>query len=215
MKLGFSPWGNGLSIFPFGDIFSEQQDMTKSMEGIDCAVFWGGTDISPSLYDEPAHKTSQVYGQRSLSARDDFEKKAMLYCKAKGIPMIGVCRGAQLMCAVAGGSLVQHCNNHHGNHQVITEEGELFDVTSCHHQMMVLKNVDHHLLAWTPRKLSTMYRDGWDQEINMEKEPEIVYFPTMRGLAIQGHPEWAVKTDRFVSYVNEKIETLLLSHVAV
>lgn len=218
MVLGYSPWGNGHSIFPFNSIFSKGQDITSSLEGIDAVVFWGGTDIHPSFYSEPPHKTNQVYGALSPSKRDEFERKAMLYCKAKGIPMIGVCRGAQLMCAVAGGSLVQHCTNHHGDHDMVTREGEVIVTTSCHHQMMVLKDVEHELLAWATPKLSTVYKDGWDRDIEYMKthrEPEVVFFPTMKGLAIQGHPEWAKIDSRFVKYVNEQIKSYLLNEVTV
>lgn len=218
LVLGYSPLGNGHSIFPFDAIFDRAQNIEKSIEGVDAVVFWGGTDIHPSLYSEPPHRTNQVRTMRHPSARDEFEKRAMLYCKAKNIPIIGICRGAQLMCALAGGSLVQDCDGHHGNHMMTTEEGETIETTSCHHQMMVLEKVPHRLLAWSSQKRSKHYKDGYDTEIAYMKharEPEVVYFPTMHGLAIQGHPEWADKSSRFVQYVNELIISLLVKQTVL
>ena len=193
LVLGFSPWGNGESIFPFNVVFDTAQDVRKhGFQGIDALVLWGGEDIHPSFYDEKAHKYNQAGPTRS--ARDVFEWKAMLYCKMNNIPIIGVCRGAQFLCAFAGGSLVQHVEGHtNGHHMVVTLDGEEYSTTSAHHQMMQLEKTEHQLLAWSKKKLSTVYQDGEHSEIAYMKdrpEPEVVYFPKIRGLAVQGHPEW-------------------------
>lgn len=219
LTLGFCPVGNGTDISPFDYHFGKKQNIGDSMKGVDAVVFWGGTDIHPSLYDEPAHMYNQVRGLPTMPSRDVFEKRAMLYCIANNIPIIGVCRGAQLMCAIAGGSLVQHCHGHNsGTHDIVTVEGEHMQCTSAHHQMMVLQNVPHELLAWSKDKRSRTYEDGWGTNIEYMKtarEPEIVYFPTVKGLAIQGHPEWMSKSDRFCEYVNELIEEKLLKHIPI
>lgn len=213
--LGFAQ-GNGQSIEPFDQVFTYKKDIRDGFEDVDCVVFWGGTDIHPSLYGEEAHPRNQVADEPFLSYRDDFEWKAMTYCIAKNIPMIGVCRGAQLGCAKAGGTLIQDVKGHGQYHNVRTAAGEVFAVTSAHHQMMYPFDVDHEMLAWAAQPLSGKHYEGahgdsmWE-EMRTRCEPEIVYFPGIRLLAIQGHPEWANITSRFVEYCNEQVCSKLLN----
>ena len=212
MKLGFCPQGNGESIFPFSKLFAEKQDISNSISGVDAVVFWGGTDIHPSLYGERIGKHTQQKASGPMQ-RDVFEWKAMNYCKLNNIPMIGVCRGAQLMTAFVGGSLIQHVNGHHSPHDMITNDGRIIHTTSCHHQMMYPFDVEHQLLAWSSDNYSSTYLNGENKSVDdmFEKvEPEVVYYPQVRGLAIQGHPEWTKPGDEFAEYVLEMVENLLI-----
>ena len=220
LTLGYCPIGNGSSIEPFNRIFEHKQDISKSIDGVDAVVFWGGTDISPSLYKQKPHHTSQATGD-TLSYRDSFEWQAMKYCLVNDIPMIGVCRGAQMLCAFAGGKLIQHCDGHVGGtgHLIsfVDSGGEIDAVyaTSCHHQMMYPFDVPHKMLAWTSENKSSFYEDDKGR-VNMvgRREPEVVYFPNIRGLAIQGHPEWAVGT-KFADYCNGLVNDLFFQSVEV
>lgn len=205
--IAYSPWGNGDSIFPFDSLFDNAVNAKEhGLSTADAFLLWGGTDIHPSFYGKPHHRFS---GAPTLpSERDMWEWQAMKYCKTKGIPIIGVCRGAQFMCAFAGGKLIQHCTGHSsGGHQVVTNEGEQFYVTSSHHQMLELTGTRHELLAWTPSRLSASYYGELSHtpaeiqeaiQQNTFKEPEVVFFPDIKGLAIQGHPEWAAEDSSFV-----------------
>lgn len=213
LTLGFCPQGNGYGdIQPFDQIFSHKKDISKGIEGVDAVVFWGGADIHPGFYEQERHSKSQANSRPS--ERDYFEWRAMVYCKLHNIPMIGVCRGAQMMCAFAGGELVQHCNHHNtGGHSIVTHDGKRMYTTSAHHQMMIPWKVQHELLAWTDRRQSTLYEGEHDQpipEMYSHNEPEVVYFPKIRGLAIQGHPEWMNATDPLVQWFNELIIDKLL-----
>ena len=213
LTLGYCPIGNGDTIAPFDRVFAYKKDISKSISGVDAVVFWGGTDIHPSLYKEKLHPKNQAYGDRP-SHRDVFEWKAMQYCKANKIPMIGVCRGAQLMTAFVGGRLIQHVTGHvggKGRHVVCTKDDNFFDVTSCHHQMMYPFDVPHEMLAWSNVHLSDQYETA-DGLVDMKGkvEPEIVYYPEVNGLAIQGHPEWAIQST-FADYCNGLIEAQLLA----
>ena len=214
LTLGFCPIGNGISIAPFDDVFAESQDISYSLKGVDAVVFWGGQDIHPSLYGAPASRRSQAYDKPSQ--RDVFEWRAMKWCILNKIPMIGVCRGAQMLCAAAGGYLVQHVIGHNsGGHSIITSDGVVFNTTSAHHQMMYPFDVNHVMLAHSSMKLSNTYMDGMDKEINMEgkPEPEVVWFPDIRGLAIQGHPEWVKPDSDFAKYCNDMVREYVLEHV--
>ena len=215
--LGYCPDGNGHNTFPFNRIFPEKKNIEEGFEGVDAVIFWGGIDIHPSLYNEARHPLNQTTGPH-ISRRDKFEWKAMAYCYLNRIPMIGVCRGAQLMCAFAGGRLVQHTVGHTGgDHYVTTSEGECFPVTSCHHQMMYPFEVPHEMLAYSTNKHSSIYEGAGGApmlEMADKPEPEIVYFPRINGLAIQGHPEWAKHDSDFANYCTGLVQTHLLTEVA-
>lgn len=205
--LAYSPWGNGTNCYPFDQLFDNCVDAKEhGLSTADAFLLWGGTDIHPSFYGQQPHRFS---GAPTLpSDRDMWEWKAMKYCKANNIPIIGVCRGAQFMCAFAGGSLIQHVTGHtNGSHDVVTLDGETFSVTSSHHQMLDVQGTNHELIAWTPKRLSSVYyseKNSSEPHIanavfsETFKEPEVVFFPEIKGLAIQGHPEWADEGSEFV-----------------
>lgn len=143
------------------------------------------------------------YVGNAPSPRDQAEAKLMAQAIDKGIYILGVCRGAQLACAMLGGILVQHVDGHAmGSHRITTTEGKKYMVTSAHHQMMYPWEVEHKLLAWSSIPRSTVYMgiteqelEAWPvQEYEDEKpgliEPEVVWFPTIKCLGVQGHPEW-------------------------
>ena len=217
--LGYMPGGTG-QIRPFHHTFNYAQDVTKrGFDNVDAIVVWGGEDIDPSFYKEKPNRHTQA--QRGPTERDRAEWSAMKYAKMNGIPIIGVCRGAQFLCVASGGKLVQHVTGHvGGQHNIMfADDGlDIMSVTSCHHQMMYPWKTDYQLLAWSTQRLSTTYQ-GEDQkeirECHTHFEPEVVYFPKTRGFAVQGHPEWMDETDPFVHYCNEMIQKLLLRELLV
>jgi gamma-glutamyl-gamma-aminobutyrate hydrolase PuuD len=156
----------------------------------DTIVVWGGQDIHPSFYGKKHSRMSQA--DLRPSKRDVIEWNMMQAARELGIPIIGVCRGAQMLCALAGGYLYQHVSGHGGNHEVKVKGSEKGYITnSLHHQMMVVpKTVDHELLAWTEGR-SPIYHDEDDVHVPDEPaiEPEFVYFPKVKGFAVQWHPE--------------------------
>lgn len=208
--LGYCGSGDGARLDIFKG-FTDGKDVKKEgFKDVDCVVLWGGTDIHPSLYN---HRPHPMNGAPALpSARDIFEHKTVLYCRANNIPLIGICRGAQLLCAEAGGTLVQHCLGHGYDHMMDTNTGKTALVTSTHHQMMNPFSVPHVLIGWALGARSFRYEgEGREdiEEMHNHQEPEIVYFPGIRGLAIQGHPEYAHASTPFVDLCNELIETYL------
>lgn len=121
------------------------------------------------------------------------------------VPIIGICRGGQMLCALAGGFLIQHVNNHGGRHLVITNDNQAFQTNSIHHQMMYPFDVEHELVAWVPEQLSDVHYDV-DTDIKVPFEPEFVYFPKVRGFAIQWHPEMMHETTPANQYVLKYIK---------
>jgi len=220
LTLAFSPYGNADSIYPFDELFFYKQDASQvGFEGADAFLLWGGTDIHPSYYGQNPNKYSGA--PPSPSHRDQWEWKAMQYCKAKGIPIIGVCRGAQFLCAFAGGKLIQHCDGHNsGHHSVLDVADEYYYVSSSHHQMMDVYGTRHEMVAWSaPAKSSLYYGETSQTPDHIAKglsagtwaEPEVVFFPEVNGLAIQGHPEWVEKDSKFVTKTLSYIQDYLFS----
>lgn len=210
--LGYAPIGAPSSnpIYPFHNIFDLNINLGKadSLKGVDAIVLWGGEDISPSLYNELPCVNS---GPREPTMRDLFETHLLREAKEAGIPIIGVCRGAQLACAFAGGSLIQHVNKHNdGNHIIKTFDNLVIETTSAHHQMMYPYDVTHELLAWceTPRSKvyqpeTTKHSAAYDKKLVFE--PEVVYFNELNAMVCQGHPEWMKESSQFVQWFLEQI----------
>lgn len=161
----------------------------KSIEEADLVLFEGGADVSPHLYGESEHPKTMTQ-----VIRDNYEVK--LYKKAieLGKPVLGICRGSQLTCVMAGGKLVQHQNNPAFIHKMKTIDGEIL-VSSTHHQAQYPFNLpleDFKILGCTENMLD-FHEDGNEKELNPIVECEVVYYPKINALGIQPHPEmlWA------------------------
>lgn len=189
------------------------EDITLG-DGIDALVIWGGGDISPSLYNSGVAKWCGASDQ--LSRNDRIESAAIAGAITRGIPIIGVCRGAQLCCAMAGGKLIQHVDGHAGgNHEITTDNGEKYMTSSVHHQMMYPWDVEHDLVAWSSQRRSRVYQTDltdYDDVASQKVEPEIVWFPKIKALAIQGHPEFMRENDPFVAYCMTLVDRFILSN---
>lgn len=172
-------------------------------------IVWGGGDISPSIYGKKVCKYTGA--TENLSQRDAIEVALMKRAIELGYPIIGVCRGAQMLCALAGGHLIQHVNHHagHGHMVDIKGGGKLF-VNTIHHQMMYPFNVEHELRAWISKEhpLSDVYYDE-NELVTVPVEPEYVYFPKIKGFAVQWHPEGMRATTEANLWLLNDIETQL------
>jgi putative glutamine amidotransferase len=101
---------------------------TELPDDIDLIVFSGGSDIHPSLYGQ-----KEIMETAPSVLRDKFSKQ--LYAKYSRVPKVGVCRGAQFLCAMNGGSLWQDVTDHgHDIHPIKLKDGSTWLVNSVHHQ---------------------------------------------------------------------------------
>ena len=188
---------------PFG-IFDKTVRVTQPEElntdGM--LILWGGEDISPALYQQDV---VHARAPSKPSARDVMEMRLFEQAVKLGIPIIGICRGAQLACALSGGTLYQHIQGgHHGDHQVETFDGKTMPTSSCHHQALNLENVDHELLAWDKERITTVFTDKTVTKVTI---PEVVLLKKTNTLAIQGHPEWMSHKDSFVQWCANLLQT--------
>ena len=211
--------------YPFNEIYDEvfpvygQGDVKAAADlfSVVALVIWGGGDISPAIYGQKSGRWNGAGDE--LSRRDRLEVECAEQALELGIPIIGICRGAQLMCALSGGTLVQHVTGHAGGwHPIVTDDGRKFDCPSLHHQMMYpwpsgKRGVSEWTsIAWTEPARSKVYF-GEPTEENPEKptvltlhgpEQEIIYIPATKSLCIQSHPEFIHEQKHpFVDYCNE------------
>ena len=205
---------------PFETFYPEAQCIplphkNSEFNGPSFLVIWGGGDIHPSLYDRP-NVASQV--GRGPSIRDEIEVYHISRAIEKNIPIVGVCRGAQLGCVAAGGILIQHADQHATDHFIETSDGRKLLTSSLHHQIMFPWQIQHELLAHAAPSRATEYFGISEEEAThiltgkdgKWVEPEIVWFPTIKCLAIQGHPEYMDPTHAFNSYVKELIDRFII-----
>ena len=179
---------------------------TKDIPGI--LVLHGGSDISPSLYNE---KTLPVtLASKIPSQRDEMEMQLIKDFTARKWPIFGICRGMQMLTAAFGGKLLQHVSNHAGgDHRVsvmvrksienatgkiqsFTDFAE-FEVNSAHHQMCVVRKIrDAEVTSWCTTPRSGVYVGASSPE-DYDIEVEAVHFRPQNCYGVQWHPEWLKK----------------------
>lgn len=76
------------------------RDMAAALDGL---LLQGGADVDPVMYGEPQRATRGPLDP----ARDRFERDLILAFAAAGKPVLGICRGMQLINVAFGGSLYQ------------------------------------------------------------------------------------------------------------
>lgn len=96
----------------------EDQMADDVIELLDGLVLAGGTDIHPAMY---GAEIDSDWTHDPDIARDNFEKALLIRAKEKKIPVLGICRGFQMMNVVYGGSLDQH--RPHENNDLAPVEG--------------------------------------------------------------------------------------------
>ena len=79
-------------------------DATEVVQRLDGLVMTGGADPDPELYGESPHPQLGPIER----GRDDWELALIRAALDARLPMLCVCRGAQLLNIALGGSLVQH-----------------------------------------------------------------------------------------------------------
>ncbi|MCL4401215.1 MAG: type 1 glutamine amidotransferase [Acidobacteria bacterium] len=112
----------------------------RGLEGLGGLVLTGGGDVDPSLYGaEPYALTKHVFRER-----DDLDRELIAESERKDLPILGICRGLQILNVTRGGTLHQHVEGHkETEHTVRPEWGsrmaafvgtEDYTVNSRHHQ---------------------------------------------------------------------------------
>jgi len=122
----------------------------EALRGVDAVVLAGGADVHPTTYGATGSPTEQA----GIPDRDAFELAAVRVAIDHDLPMLGICRGLQILNVARGGSLIAHLPDrvgHEGHqpapgqmgvHRVRLRErsligkilGPAVDVPTYHHQ---------------------------------------------------------------------------------
>jgi len=173
-------------------MLKEDRGYVKTGVDPDFYVFTGGADINPALYGEGRHPSVWYDAERDV-------KCTLLYHEAKnsGKPMVGICRGAQFLCVMAGNRLWQDVPSHaiSGTHSAYCwVYDEYVPVTSTHHQMMRLAE-DHSTSSYLLMTASIAGVVGnrasmSDPDTESEYQIEAMMHPQDKSMSYQPHPEY-------------------------
>ena len=173
---------------------STGEDNFKEISQCDGLVLSGGVDIDPSFYQgKPGYAKAPLSGWQS--ERDRFEQHLFLFAMEHHLPVLGVCRGLQMINVSLNGDLVQDLGERgdeiHENskedkmHAVLMEEGSLLysitaekrgTVNSAHHQ--AIGKLGEGL------RINSRSEDGVIEGIEWENADGRPFM-----LAVQWHPE--------------------------
>ena len=159
------------------------------MSRLDGLVVSGGADVEPARYGEEPHERTAGWRED----RDAWETALLTAAAEVGLPVLGVCRGMQLMAVAAGGSLDQHTPDvvGHDEHSpggdafgrltVRTADGSRLRAAEgetvraqCHHHQSVREHPGFVATAWAPdRTVEAMEAPGERFCVGVQWHPEM------------------------------------------
>lgn len=208
MRTVFMTAGSGkdyISLF----VLKGWEVIHEGLENADLVLLTGGSDVTPLLYGSYPHFLTHSSPDRDKEEQEIY-RQAMLI----GIPIVGICRGAQFLCVMNGGELVQHVTNHGTYHDMQTVDNKAMNVSSSHHQMMDPAKTKHVLVGWSEQRSSCYERVSADGKDIFNLPPadvdiEVVYWPDTNTLGHQPHPEWMNITSPYQKFFFDTIEEYL------
>lgn len=211
--------GNGILLQQYADMVKRDTyhgtDIDSVMRDIDAVVFLGGGDISPTLFasPEPWHGIEAELNYQTT--RDLSEYLTMTYCLDHDIPILGLCRGMQMLTVVSGAPLIQDLGTYYrslgkqdryvhrsardadGNRHYTPHDVTVTDTTSLLYSICRTTTI-HNVPSWhhqaagdisgTPLRVTAVTtHDGVDVIEAVERTDR--HF----ALGVQFHPEEAVR----------------------
>lgn len=145
----------------------------------DGMVIPGGNDVDPLLYGQEPDPTT--YGVNRQG--DELQIQQIKEFADKGIPVLGVCRGCQVLNVAYGGSLIQDLGDSHEGYRDVKVDGAswLYRVYGD-----TVPNAWHHHHQCVDEVGDGLVVTQWDAQDGIIEGIEHQYLPLY---AIQWHPE--------------------------
>ncbi len=91
------------------DATTTAADRATAFAVMDGLLLSGGADLDPARYGRPNQGSTGIEPER-----DVLEAEAWAAAQARGLPVLGVCRGFQVINVLSGGTLLQDVDGHAG-----------------------------------------------------------------------------------------------------
>ena len=194
----------GKAIYGAGGfmLVSDYGNMDDILERADGILLSGGGDIDPALTGDKADEKHQ--GQISKE-RDRFETKLLKRALKLDMPVLGICRGMQVIGAVGGAHIIQNMDGHMQDadkdktlHFVnVSEKSLLFGITCC---KRLAVNSFHHQAVGKGFKgeISAVSEDGFTEAVEFNDRSFV--------LGVQWHPEHLLKMNEHFNIFREFIK---------
>ena len=157
-------------------------------ESFDALVVSGGNDIGPELYGGDAMPKARID-----KARDELEVAWIRRALDEGWPVLGICRGAQLLNAVLGGTLIQDIRplrRHTSNRasllplKTVSIEPDSRLAATCGYATLRVNSLHHQAIDRPGEGLRIVARDRDDLCQAIESET------ARTAIGVQWHPEY-------------------------
>jgi putative glutamine amidotransferase len=176
-------------------------DPDPLLDLVDGLILAGGADVDPDTY--AAERHPETAG--TVPERDTFEIALARRALERDLPLLGICRGMQLMNVARGGTLLQHLPESHGHHDHRRNPGS-FDGAD-HDVRLQDGSLAARAAGETTHGTKSHHHQGLDRlgeglEVTgwstLDELPEAIEVPGSRfALGVQWHPE-ADETSRLV-----------------
>jgi putative glutamine amidotransferase len=187
-----------LMLPPDEQLLGEPGELLDLLDGL---VLAGGADIDPAVYGERAHPETVD----TVPERDRFEITLVRAAIERDLPVLGICRGMQLINVAYGGTLLQHLPERFGHHEHLRVVGT-FDGAD-HDVDLIEGSLAARAAGETHHATKSHHHQGVDRlgeglqisgSSSMDGLPEAIEMPDRRFvLGVQWHPE-ADDTSRVV-----------------
>ncbi len=95
------------------------QEPDEALDLLDGLLLVGGADVDPATYGAERHPETNG----TVPQRDAFEIAMTHRAIERGVPVLGICRGMQLLNVARGGTLHQHLPERFGHHEHLRARG--------------------------------------------------------------------------------------------